>query len=45
MNSDINVVPLQIVMESIQRMTPEGSPLLALAQQGAKATNHVIAAE
>jgi hypothetical protein len=32
-------------MESIQCMAPEGSPLLALAQQGAEATNHVIAAE
>jgi hypothetical protein len=32
-------------MESIQRMTPEGSPLLALAQQGAEAASHVIAAE
>jgi hypothetical protein len=32
-------------MESIQRMAPEGSPLLALAQQGAKAANHVVAVE
>jgi hypothetical protein len=26
-------------------MAPEGSPLLALAQQGAEAANHFIAAE
>jgi hypothetical protein len=30
-------------MESIQRMAPQGSPLVALAQQGAKAVNFVIA--
>jgi hypothetical protein len=45
LNPDFNVVRLQTIMELIQRMTPEGSPLLALAQQGAKATNHVKAAE
>jgi hypothetical protein len=32
-------------MESIQCMAPKGSPLLALAQQGAEVANHVIAAE
>jgi hypothetical protein len=30
-------------MESIQHMAPEGSPLVALAQQGAEAANYVIA--
>jgi hypothetical protein len=30
-------------MESIQRMTPEGSPLIALAQQGAKVANVIMA--
>jgi hypothetical protein len=30
-------------MESIQRMALEGSPLVALAQQGAEAANYVIA--
>jgi hypothetical protein len=30
-------------MESIRPMTPEGSPFVALAQQGAEAANHVIA--
>jgi hypothetical protein len=34
---------LQIIKESIQRMAPEGSPLVALAHQGAEATNYVIA--
>jgi hypothetical protein len=45
LNSDINTVRLRTIMESIQRMTPEGSPLLALAQQGAEAASHVIAVE
>jgi hypothetical protein len=29
-------------MESIQRMTPEDSPLVALAQQGAEVANVVV---
>jgi hypothetical protein len=29
-------------MESIQRMAPEGSPLVALASQGVEAANYVI---
>jgi hypothetical protein len=29
-------------MESIQRMTHEGSPLVALAQQGVETANYVI---
>jgi hypothetical protein len=36
---------LQTIIELIQRMAPEGSPLLALAQQEADAANHVIAGE
>jgi hypothetical protein len=43
LNLDFNVVWLQTIMESIQRMTPEGSPLVALAQQGAEAVNYIIA--
>jgi hypothetical protein len=35
-------VQLQTIMESIQRMAPKGSPLVALAQQWAKAANYVI---
>jgi hypothetical protein len=34
-----------MIMEPIQRMAPEGSPLFALAQQGVEAVNQVIAAE
>jgi hypothetical protein len=30
-------------METIQRMTPDGSPLALLAQQGAEAVNLVVA--
>jgi hypothetical protein len=43
LNPDFNVMQLQTIMESIQHMTPEGSPLVALAQQGAEAVNYVIA--
>jgi hypothetical protein len=32
LNTDFNVVRLQTIMESIQCMAPEGSPLLFLAQ-------------
>jgi hypothetical protein len=36
LNLDFNVIRLQTIMESIQRMAPEGSPLIAPAQQGLK---------
>jgi hypothetical protein len=39
LNPDFNAIRLQTIMESIQWMTPEGSPLVALAQQGAEVTN------
>jgi hypothetical protein len=42
LNLNFNVVRLQTIMESIQCMAPEGSPLVALAQQGAEAVNYVI---
>jgi hypothetical protein len=32
LNSDFNTIRLLMIMESIQRMAPEGSPLVALAQ-------------
>jgi hypothetical protein len=32
LNPDFNAIRLQTIMESIQRMAPEGSPLIALAQ-------------
>jgi hypothetical protein len=37
LNPDFNTVWLQTIMESIQCMVPEGSPLVALAQQWTKA--------
>jgi hypothetical protein len=43
LNLDLNAVRLQTIMESIQRMALEGSPLVALAHQGAEAANYVIA--
>jgi hypothetical protein len=45
LNLDFNTIRLQNIMESIQRMVSEGSPLIALAQQGVVTANHVIAAE
>jgi hypothetical protein len=42
LNSDFNIMQLCTIMESIQCMIPEGSPLVALAQQGAEAVNYVI---
>jgi hypothetical protein len=43
LNPDFNVIQLQTIKESIQRMAPKGSPHIALAQQGAEAVNFVIA--
>jgi hypothetical protein len=43
LNPDFIVVRLQTIMESIQRMGLKGSPLVALAQKGAKATNLIVA--
>jgi hypothetical protein len=43
LNLDFNVVRVQFIMETIQRMTLDGSPLALLAQQGAEATNLVVA--
>jgi hypothetical protein len=43
LNPNFNVVHLQTIMESIQIMAHEGSPIVALAQQGAEVTNYVIA--
>jgi hypothetical protein len=42
LNLDFNVVRVQAIMETIQRMAPDGSPLALLAQQGAEATNLVV---
>jgi hypothetical protein len=43
LNLDFNAMQLQTIMESIQRMALEGSPLVALAQQGDEVANFVIA--
>jgi hypothetical protein len=43
LNPDFNAIRLQTIMESIQQMAPEGSPLIALAQQGAEVANVVVA--
>jgi hypothetical protein len=43
LNWDFNAIRLQTIMESIQWMALEGSPLIALAQQGVEETNVVVA--
>jgi hypothetical protein len=43
LNPDFNVVRVQAIKETIQRMAPDGSPLALLAQQGTKAVNLVVA--
>jgi hypothetical protein len=43
LNPDFTAVRVQAIMETIQWMTPDGSPLALLAQQGAEAANLVVA--
>jgi hypothetical protein len=43
LNPDFNIVRLHIIMKSIQHMALEGSPLVAMAQQGAEVANLVVA--
>jgi hypothetical protein len=43
LNLDFNAIHVQAIMETIQRMAPDGSPLALLAWQGAEAANLVIA--
>jgi hypothetical protein len=43
LNSDFNAVRVQAIMENIQRMAPNGSPLAHLGQQGAEVVNLVVA--
>jgi hypothetical protein len=43
LNPDFNAVRVQAIMETIQRMAPDSSPLALPAQQGAEAANLVIA--
>jgi hypothetical protein len=41
----LTIVWLHIIMESIQCMVPQNSPLITLAQQGAEAVGQIVAAE
>jgi hypothetical protein len=43
LNPDFNVVHVQAIMETIQQMAPDGSPLALLAQQGAEVANLIVA--
>jgi hypothetical protein len=43
LNPDFNAVRVQTIMETIQRMAPDGSPLAVLAQQGVEVANLIIA--
>jgi hypothetical protein len=43
LNPDFNVIRVQVIMETIQRMAPDGSPLALLARQGAKPMNLIVA--
>jgi hypothetical protein len=43
LNLEFNTIRLETIMESIQRMAPEGSSDVALAQQGAEVVNIVVA--
>jgi hypothetical protein len=43
LNPNFNVIWVQAIMETIQCMAPDGSPLALLAQQGAKTVNLVVA--
>jgi hypothetical protein len=43
LNPDFNVIRVQAIIETIQRMTPDGFPLALLAQQGAEVVNLIVA--
>jgi hypothetical protein len=43
LNPDFNVVRVQVIMETNQRMSPDGSPHALLALQGAEMANLVVA--
>jgi hypothetical protein len=43
LNLDFNVVRVQMIIETIQRMAPDGSPIALLAQQGAGAVSLIVA--
>jgi hypothetical protein len=43
LNPDFNAIRVHTIIETIQRMVPDGSPLALLAQQGAEAANLIVA--
>jgi hypothetical protein len=43
LNLDFNAVLVQAIIETIQCMAPDGSPLALLAQKGAEAVNLIVA--
>jgi hypothetical protein len=43
LNPNFNAIRLQTIMQSIQRMAPEGSPFVTPAQQGAEVVNVITA--
>jgi hypothetical protein len=42
LNPDFNAVRVQVIMETIQRMAPNGSPLALLVQQRAEVVNLIV---
>jgi hypothetical protein len=44
-NPDFNAVQVHAIMETIQRMAPDGSPLVVLARQRAEAVNLIVPAK
>jgi hypothetical protein len=44
LNMDFNAVRLQTIIESIQQMVPQDSPLIALAQQGVVPVGNIVVA-
>jgi hypothetical protein len=43
LNPDFNAIWVQVIMQTIQRMSPDGSPLALLAQQWPEAANLIVA--
>jgi hypothetical protein len=42
LNPNFNAVRVKVIMETVQRMAPDGSPIAVLAQQGAEAANLIV---
>jgi hypothetical protein len=45
LNPDFNIIWLQTIMESIQRLVPQDSPLVALIQQGVETMGQIVATQ